>query len=117
MGPGPPPTDAEDAKRRLVWTAHHWQHWLARAHLPDHRWRPYLERSALTLEGLTYAPTGAVVAAATTSLPEDPGGERNWDYRYSWIRDSTYALWALDTLGLDWEATLQGGGDRRRAVR
>ena len=103
-GPEPPPTDAEDAKRRLVWTAHHWQHWLARAHLPDHRWRPYLERSALTLKGLTYAPTGAVVAAATTSLPEDPGGERNWDYRYSWIRDSTYALWALDTLGLDWEA-------------
>ncbi len=103
-GPEPPPRDAEDAKRRLVWTAHHWQHWLARAHLPDHRWRPYLERSALTLKGLTYAPTGAVVAAATTSLPEDPGGERNWDYRYSWIRDSTYALWALNTLGLDWEA-------------
>lgn len=99
-----PPTESEDAYRRLVWTAHHWQHWLARAKLPDHRWRPHLERSALTLKGLTYAPTGAVMAAATTSLPEDPGGERNWDYRYSWIRDSTYALWALDTLGLDWEA-------------
>ncbi len=100
-----PPADSDEAYRRLVWTAHHWQHWLARARLPDHRWRPYLERSALTLKGLTYAPTGAVVAAPTTSLPEDPGGERNWDYRYSWIRDSTYALWALDTLGLDWEAT------------
>jgi alpha,alpha-trehalase len=103
-GNEPPPEDADEAYRRLVWTAHHWQHWLARARLPDHRWRPFLERSALTLKGLTYAPTGAILAAATTSLPEDPGGERNWDYRYTWIRDSTYALWALDTLGLDWEA-------------
>ncbi len=99
-----PPEESKDAYERLVWTAHHWQHWLARARLPDHRWRPFLERSALTLKGLTYAPTGAILAAATTSLPEDPGGERNWDYRYTWIRDSTYALWALDTLGLDWEA-------------
>ena len=103
-GEEPAPADSDDAYRRLVWTAHHWQHWLARARLPDHRWRPFLERSALTLKGLTYEPTGAILAAATTSLPEDPGGERNWDYRYTWIRDSTYALWALDTLGLDWEA-------------
>ena len=103
-GPEAPPLESDDAYKRLVWTAHHWQHWLARARLPDHRWRPYLERSALTLKGLTYAPTGAIVAAPTTSLPEDPGGERNWDYRFSWIRDSTYALWALDTLGLNWEA-------------
>ena len=49
-------------------------------------------------------PTGAVIAAATTSLPETPGGERNWDYRYSWIRDSTFALWGLYSLGFDWEA-------------
>ncbi len=103
-GGAPPPADAGEAYQRLVWTAHHWQHWLARARLPDHRWRPYLERSALTLKGLTYTPTGAIMAAATTSLPEVPGGERNWDYRYTWIRDSAYALWALDTLGLDWEA-------------
>ncbi|MEO8830505.1 glycoside hydrolase family 15 protein [Lapillicoccus sp.] len=99
----PPHTFAE-AYNREVWTAHHWQHWLARGHFPDHPWRSHLERSALTLKGLTFAPTGALVAAATTSLPEDPGGERNWDYRYTWIRDSTLTLWAMDRLGFDWEA-------------
>jgi GH15 family glucan-1,4-alpha-glucosidase len=99
-----PPTTFKEAYRRLVWTAHHWQHWLARGRFPDHPWRNHLERSALTLKGLTFAPTGALVAAATTSLPETPRGERNWDYRFSWIRDSTLALWALDTLGFDWEA-------------
>ncbi|GAA5083120.1 glycoside hydrolase family 15 protein [Thermocatellispora tengchongensis] len=99
-----PPYTYEDAYRRLVWTAHHWQHWLARGEFPDHPWRGFLERSALTLKGLTFAPTGALVAAATTSLPETPGGVRNWDYRYTWIRDSTFALWGLYTLGFDWEA-------------
>jgi GH15 family glucan-1,4-alpha-glucosidase len=99
-----PPYTYEDAYRRQIWTAHHWQHWLARGNFPDHRWRVYLERSALTLKGLTFAPTGALVAAPTTSLPETPGGERNFDYRYSWIRDSTFALWGLFTLGFDWEA-------------
>ncbi len=98
------PRTTDDAYERLVWTAHHWQHWLARGTFPDHPWRSHLERSALTLKGLTYAPSGAVVAAATTSLPETPGGERNWDYRYSWIRDSTFALWGLYTLGFEWEA-------------
>jgi GH15 family glucan-1,4-alpha-glucosidase len=100
----PPPQDYDEAYRRLVWTAHHWQHWLDRGNFPDHPWRPSLQRSALTLKGLTYAPTGALLAAATTSLPETPRGERNWDYRYSWIRDSTFMLWALYTLGFDWEA-------------
>ncbi len=99
------PRTYDEAYKRLVWTAHHWQHWLARGHFPDHPWRSYLERSALTLRGLIYAPTGAVVAAPTTSLPETPGGERNWDYRYSWVRDSTFALWGLYTLGFDWEAS------------
>ena len=103
-GSAPPPTTYDEGYRRLVWTAHHWQHWLARGQFPDHPWRAYLQRSALTLKGLTYAPTGALVAAATTSLPETPGGERNWDYRYTWIRDSTFVLWALDTLGFEWEA-------------
>jgi GH15 family glucan-1,4-alpha-glucosidase len=98
------PEDYGDAYDRMVWTAHHWQHWLDRGEFPDHPWRVDLQRSALTLKGLTYAPTGAIAAAATTSLPETPGGERNWDYRYSWIRDSTFALWGLYTLGFDWEA-------------
>ncbi len=100
----PGPVSCDDARERLVWTAHHWQHWLARGEFPDHPWRAHLQRSALTLKGLTYAPTGALVAAATTSLPETPGGQRNWDYRYSWVRDSTFALWALYSLGFDWEA-------------
>jgi alpha,alpha-trehalase len=100
----PAPQTNEEAYERLVWTAHHWQHWLDHGTFPDHPWRTHLQRSALTLKGLSYAPTGALVAAATTSLPESPGGERNWDYRYSWIRDSTFMLWGLYTLGFDWEA-------------
>jgi GH15 family glucan-1,4-alpha-glucosidase len=100
----PAPQSFEEAYRRLVWTAHHWQHWLDRGNFPDHAWSTFLQRSALTLKGLTYAPSGALVAAATTSLPETPHGERNWDYRYSWIRDSTFMLWGLYTLGFDAEA-------------
>jgi GH15 family glucan-1,4-alpha-glucosidase len=99
-----PPLTHADAYHRLVWTAHHWQHWLGRGQFPDHPWRSYLQRSALTLKGLTFAPTGAIAAAATTSLPETPGGQRNYDYRFSWIRDATFALWGLYSLGFDWEA-------------
>lgn len=99
-----PPYTAEEAQGRLTWTAHHWQRWLSRGRFPDHPWRSHLERSALTLKGLTFAPTGALVAAPTTSLPETPGGDRNWDYRYTWMRDSAFALWALYILGFDWEA-------------
>lgn len=99
-----PPTTIDDAVRRLRWTCRHWQHWLDRGTFPDHPWRGHLQRSALTLKGLTFAPSGAMVAAATTSLPESPGGERNWDYRYTWIRDTAKTLWALNELGLDWEA-------------
>jgi GH15 family glucan-1,4-alpha-glucosidase len=101
---GEPPTTYQEAYHRLVWTAHHWQHWVAGGRIPDHPWRHFLSRSALTLKGLTFAPTGAIAAAATTSLPETPGGERNYDYRFSWIRDATFALWGLYTLGFDWEA-------------
>jgi GH15 family glucan-1,4-alpha-glucosidase len=98
------PTTYEDAYKMLVATADYWHEWLSRGQFPDHPWRTYLQRSALTLKGLTYVPTGAMVAASTTSLPETPRGERNWDYRYSWIRDSTFMLWGLYTLGFDWEA-------------
>jgi alpha,alpha-trehalase len=98
------PSDRDDAWARLRATAHYWRSWLAGGRFPDHRWRTHLQRSALTLKGLTYAPTGSTVAALTTSLPETPRGERNWDYRYCWMRDATFTLWALHALGLDWEA-------------
>ena len=99
------PGTIAEARSRLRTTVGFWRDWLAAGEFPDHPWRVFLQRSALTLKGLTFAPTGAVVAAATTSLPETPGGERNWDYRFSWIRDSTFALWGLHTLGFDDEAT------------
>ena len=81
-----------------------WRRWLGRARIPDHRFREPIQRSALAIKGLTYMPTGATVAALTTSLPETPGGERNWDYRYTWMRDTTFTLQALHWLNLDWEA-------------
>jgi GH15 family glucan-1,4-alpha-glucosidase len=98
------PTDVEDASERLAATGRYWRDWLGRARLPDHRFREPIQRSALAIKGLTYMPTGATVAALTTSLPETPGGERNWDYRFAWIRDSTFTLRALHWLNLDWEA-------------
>jgi GH15 family glucan-1,4-alpha-glucosidase len=98
-----PQTYAEAADK--MWTTSEcWRQWINVGDFPDHPWRAYLQRSALTLKGLSYAPTGAILAASTTSLPETLQGERNWDYRYSWIRDSTFALWGLYTLGLDREA-------------
>ncbi len=98
------PADVDDANARLATTGRYWRDWLGRARLPDHRWREPIQRSALAIKGLTYMPTGATVAALTTSLPETPGGERNWDYRYTWLRDSTFTLQALHYLNLDWEA-------------
>jgi len=98
------PTTVEEALEQLDATTTFWRNWLAQAAIPDHELGPLIERSALTIKGLTYMPTGATVAALTTSLPETPGGERNWDYRYTWMRDSTFLLRALHYLLLDWEA-------------
>ena len=99
------PDDVNDASSRIDATTRYWRTWLGRG--PDsrpRRWRDPIQRSALTIKGLTYLPTGATVAALTTSLPETPGGERNWDYRYSWMRDTTFTPQALHYLNLDWEA-------------
>ncbi|MET0526084.1 MAG: glycoside hydrolase family 15 protein [Nocardioides sp.] len=98
------PADVAEATERLDTTTRFWRSWLGRARMPDHRWRDPIQRSALAIKGLTYVPTGATVAALTTSLPETPGGERNWDYRYTWMRDTTFTLQALHFLNLDWEA-------------
>ena len=98
------PTTVEEAAEQLEATTRFWRDWLARAAIPDHELGPLIQRSALTIKGLTYMPTGATIAALTTSLPETPAGKRNWDYRYTWIRDSTFLLRALHYLLLDWEA-------------
>jgi GH15 family glucan-1,4-alpha-glucosidase len=101
---GAAPQDVDEATARIDATTRFWRAWLGRARIPDHRFRDPVQRSALTIKGLTYMPTGATVAALTTSLPETPGGERNWDYRYTWMRDTTFTLQALHYLNLDWEA-------------
>jgi alpha,alpha-trehalase len=98
------PQSADEAEARIAATISYWRAWLSRARIPDHRYRDQIQRSALAIKGLTYMPTGAAVAALTTSLPETPGGERNWDYRYTWMRDATFMLRALHSLNLDWEA-------------
>jgi GH15 family glucan-1,4-alpha-glucosidase len=98
------PASQDEAFGALNTTVNFWRNWLSSARIPDHPWKTYLDRSALTLKGLSYAPTGAIMAAATTSLPETPGGARNWDYRFTWIRDSAFMLRSLYRLGFDWEA-------------
>jgi alpha,alpha-trehalase len=104
-GPAPlPPNSAEDCQQRIHRTVDFWRRWLEGGSFPDHPWRDFLQRSALVLKGLTYSPTGALIAALTTSLPETPGGGRNWDYRFTWIRDATFTLWSMHTLGFDYEA-------------
>jgi alpha,alpha-trehalase len=107
------PEDINQANARMAETTRYWRGWLDGARMPDHRFREAIQRSALAVKGLSYMPTGATVAALTTSLPETPGGERNWDYRFTWIRDSTFTLQALHFLNLDWEANefMQFAGD------
>jgi GH15 family glucan-1,4-alpha-glucosidase len=100
----PAPTERAEVDRLHAHTSSFWREWVDGGRFPDHPWREQLQRSALTLKGLTYASTGALLAAPTTSLPEHPGGERNWDYRYTWVRDAAFTLWSLHALGFDAEA-------------
>lgn len=85
-------------------TVDFWRNWIAKSHYHG-RWREMVNRSALTLKMLTFSPTGAIVAAPTASLPEKIGGQRNWDYRFTWIRDASFTLYALLRLGFTDEAS------------
>ena len=98
--PTPP---AADAERALHLTCEWWRRWVERSTYQG-EWRDLVTRSAITLKALTYHPTGGIIAAPTTSLPEAIGGVRNWDYRYCWLRDATFSLYALFTLGYEAEA-------------
>jgi len=93
----------EHADQEFRETVTYWRDWVARSTYTG-RWREMVQRSALTLKLLTYEPTGAIVAAPTTSLPEGIGGERNWDYRYTWIRDAAFTLYGLLRIGFTQEA-------------
>ncbi|NUO40614.1 MAG: glycoside hydrolase family 15 protein [Streptomyces sp.] len=92
-----------EAEEQFATTVAYWRRWLSHSKYRG-RWREMVHRSALTLKLLTYAPTGAIVAAPTTSLPEQLGGERNWDYRYVWVRDAAFCVYALLRLGFTEEA-------------
>ncbi|WP_405988781.1 glycoside hydrolase family 15 protein [Streptomyces sp. NBC_00986] len=97
------PCARQEAEDEFASTVAYWRHWISQSRYRG-RWREMVHRSALTLKLLTYAPTGAIVAAPTTSLPEQLGGERNWDYRYVWIRDAAFCVYALLRLGFTGEA-------------
>ncbi len=100
----PPGTiSANDVNERLLQTTTFWRNWLERSTYRG-RWREVVSRSAMTLKLMTYAPSGALVAAITTGLPEQIGGERNWDYRFTWIRDASFSVYALLGLGYKDEA-------------
>jgi GH15 family glucan-1,4-alpha-glucosidase len=102
-GEQPRPLSHAEAAELFHRTVRYWRGWLSRSRYRG-RWREMVHRSALTLKLLTYRPTGAIVAAPTTSLPEQLGGPRNWDYRYTWIRDAAFSLYALLRLGFTEEA-------------
>jgi GH15 family glucan-1,4-alpha-glucosidase len=102
-GARPRPISGEEARELGEATMAFWRDWLSASRYRG-RWRETVHRSALTLKLLTYAPTGAIVAAPTTSLPEQIGGERNWDYRYVWVRDAAFCVYALLRLGFTSEA-------------
>jgi GH15 family glucan-1,4-alpha-glucosidase len=93
----------EDSAKEFERTCNFWRLWISRCTY-DGRWRESVHRSAMILKLLTFEPTGAIVAAATSSLPEGLGGERNWDYRFTWIRDAAFTVYALMRLGFTSEA-------------
>jgi GH15 family glucan-1,4-alpha-glucosidase len=93
----------DETREAFEATAEYWRRWLSKSRYTG-RWREMMHRSALTLKLMTYQPTGALIAAPTASLPEHIGGERNWDYRYTWIRDAAFSLYALLRLGFTEEA-------------
>ncbi|MCX5208209.1 glycoside hydrolase family 15 protein [Kitasatospora sp. NBC_00240] len=103
-GEAPPPPTVDGITRQLWEAADFWQKWVRGSNYRG-RWPDMVNRSAITLKLLTYAPTGAPVAAATMGLPEQVGGERNWDYRYTWVRDGSLSVRALLDLGFVEEAT------------
>src|SRR5205085_9171276 len=98
------PPEPADAAAELDLTRRSWEKWVGRCSYQG-RYASAVIRSLITLKALTYEPTGGIVAAATTSLPEDIGGVRNWDYRYCWLRDATFSLYALMLAGYEAEAT------------
>ena len=97
------PLDLVEAEDLLASTLAYWQHWVRKSRYRG-RYREMVERSALALKLLVHQPTGALVAAATTSLPESVGGSRNWDYRFTWVRDAAFTVYALMRLGFSEEA-------------
>jgi GH15 family glucan-1,4-alpha-glucosidase len=99
----PRPYSEDETREAFDRTIEYWRNWLAKSRYQG-RWREMVHRSALTLKLLTFLPTGGIVAAPTTSLPEQLGGGRNWDYRYTWIRDAAFSLYALLRLGFTEEA-------------
>jgi GH15 family glucan-1,4-alpha-glucosidase len=115
MGGTPRRVTPEEAQQLADDTARFWRSWLHRSTYVG-RWREMVTRSAITLKLMTYAPTGAPVAAPTTGLPEQAGGERNWDYRYTWIRDGSFSIYALLGLGYVEEAAAFGAWLRDRAA-
>ncbi len=96
-----------EAWRLFDETVRFWESWLAQSTYSG-RWREELNRSAITLKLMTYAPSGGLVAAPTAGLPEQVGGERNWDYRYTWVRDASFSVYALLGLGFTDEAAALG---------
>jgi GH15 family glucan-1,4-alpha-glucosidase len=114
MGGPPRRLSNDDLQRLLRETTAFWRDWLAGSTYKG-RWREIVARSAMTLKLMTYAPTGGLVAAPTASLPEQAGGGRNWDYRYTWIRDGSFSIYALLGLGFTQEAEAFAGWLRDRA--